>query len=371
MPRKDRRKVVIAPAPVPDDFKRIKGIGPAIEKHLHAAGILTYADLAKLTPFQVSERTGGLSAKVIAKKRWIKQAAKLASESAGRPFHRARFRIDLMLDDNDIVHHTRVKHIKHEEDEAVSNKWDDGWGYWSEEKLINFFVQHAGIKPQSIRASLSGLKTESTIEKKGAHTQESEVVPEMTNDQLSSEAQLSAEASTSALLVAVPLEVAGPVDQSAERTLELMDDSLLSQVSPVATPVAPSPKLQLFASDMQVFDSPIRDLTNESSVKLLRAQFSFQLSDTKANEITTAQLSYFVQILACELSTGHMTVLATGKQMLQPGSMLYTPTADFALPGVGRYQTFGVIFLSIPDDDSISDRARVDVAWGPIINIIP
>jgi hypothetical protein len=120
--------------------------------------------------------------------------------------------------------------------------------------------------------------------------------------------------------------------------------------------------LQLGASDMQVVDSPIQDL---------RAQFSFYLAGAKANEIVTAQLSYFVQILACELSTGHITVLATDTHMLQPGSMIYTSTADFAMPVVGRYQTFGVIFLSIPDDNSIPDRARIDIAWGPILNITP
>jgi hypothetical protein len=106
-------------------------------------------------------------------------------------------------------------------------------------------------------------------------------------------------------------------------------------------------------------------------VKHLRARFTFELSGAKANDITTMHLSYFVQILACELSAGHITVLAVDKQMLRAGSMLYTSTADFAMPAVGRYQTFGVLFLSIPDDNSIPDRDRVDIAWGPILNIIP
>jgi hypothetical protein len=360
VPRKEKRvKAVTAPAAVADDFKHIKGIGPAIEQRLHGVGILTYADLAKLTPAQISERTGGLSAKVVDKKRWIKQAAKLASESAGRPLRRARFRVDLMLDDNDRVQSTRVKHIRHEQDEAERNKWDAGWGYWSEERLIDFFVQHARIRPQPIRAPISAARTESTIEKKSVHTEN---------------------------LVALPLETAAPVEQSVERTPEVMEayDSLQpqmplqrpaempAQVSPVAISVEPSPELQLAATNMQVLEFPLQSQINDSPFsKRLRAQFSFQLSGAKANEITVAQLSYFVQILACELSTGHTTILATDTQMLQPGSMLYTLVADFALPAVGRYQTLGVIFLSIPDDSSIPARARVDVAWGPILKIIP
>ena len=377
MPSKHMRvKAMIAPAGVADDLKRIKGIGPAIEKRLYAAGIHSYADLAKLTPAQVADRVGGLSAAVVAKKRWIKQAAGLASEFADRPLHRARFRIDLMLDDNGRVQYTRVKHIRHDEDEAEPNKWDDGWGKWDETTLISFFVQQAGIRPQPIRASLPTTRTESTLEKKGAHTREFEAGREMTSEQGSDKAELLAEAATPAPLVTFPVEAAAPVEQSVEQTPKLIEvhDSLQlqtllqrpfeapAQVSLVATPIEPGPKLQLTASDMQIVDSSIRGL---------RAQFGFQLSGAKANELAAAQVSYFVQILACDLSTGYITVLATDKQMLQLGSLLYAPTADFALPEIGRYQTLGVIFLSIPNDNSIPDRARVDVAWGPILNIIP
>jgi hypothetical protein len=387
MPKKHvRAKAVITPVVVADDFKRIKGIGPAKEKRLHAAGIYTYADLAKLTSAQVADRTGGLSAKIVAKQRWIKQAARLAPESAHRPLHLARFRIDLRLDDNDRVQYTRVKHVKDEKDEVEPLNWDDGWHYWSEEKLINFFVQHAGIEPQMNRAPPLAARTESTIEKKSVHTQESEAVHKITSDQLLNESQLPAEASTSVSSAGTPVETNIQAIQPTERALESTVEpkpakiqvpiqlaaEAAAQAPSAVTSVETSPKLQLAASDMRIFDSPIQSLTTESSsVKRLRAQFSFQLSGAKANEFTTAQLSYFVQTLACELATGHMTVLATDKQMLQPGSMLYAPTADFVLPEVGRYQTFGVLFISTPDDDSIPDRNRVDVACGPILNIIP
>lgn len=408
MPRKDKRKAVIAPAPVPDDFKRIEGIGLVIEKRLHDAGIQTYAELAKLTPEQVADRTGSLSAKIIARKHWIKQAARLASESAGRPLHRVRFRIDLMLDVNNRVKYTRVKHIKHEEDEAELNKWDDSWGKWSEERLINFFVQRAGIEPQSIRVPLPAVKTESTIKKQGVQTRESEAMLERPIDQLPSENQLRAEASTSAPSAVMAVEPGVPLTQPVGRALKSTverepaqdqvpiqlpaeaaattehkfakdqvpiqpaAETTAQQVPSAAVPVEPSPTLQIVASDMQVLESPIQSqIGGFPFSKRLRARFSCQLSGAEASRLATERLPYFIQILACELSTGQMTVLATDKQTLDPGTMIYKPTADFAIPAVGRYQTFGVIFISIQDDNSIPDRARVDVAWGPIINIIP
>jgi hypothetical protein len=388
MPRKHMRaKAITTPVAAADDFKRIKGIGPAIEKRLHAADILTFAELAKLTPVEVSERAGGLSVKIIARQSWSKQAGKLAPQSTDRLLHRTRFRVDLILDGDNVVQYTRAKHIKHEEDEAEPNKWDDGWGNWDERRLINFFVQRGGLKPQLARPPLPLAEMESMAEKPGMPTQEPKAMPGIGISQLLSATQLPPE--TGAQLApssATPIETSAPVEPSVERAPELMEehDSLQphaslqrlteapAPVSSVTTQVGPSSQLQLAASDMQVFDSPIQNLiTGSSSVKRLRAQFSFQLSGAIASEITTAQLSYFVQIFACELSTGHMTVLAADRQMLQAGSILYTPVADFALPETGRYQTFGVVFLSIPDDDSIPNRTRVDVAWGPILKIIP
>src|SRR5262249_24058024 len=40
----------------PDDLKLITGVGPSIERRLHSAGILTYAQLATLSPSEIIER---------------------------------------------------------------------------------------------------------------------------------------------------------------------------------------------------------------------------------------------------------------------------------------------------------------------------
>ena len=68
-----------------DDFKVIKGIGPATERRLHQSGILTYAQLAASTPSALAkgfEGMIGMSVERIAQEDWIGQARSLVPESA-------------------------------------------------------------------------------------------------------------------------------------------------------------------------------------------------------------------------------------------------------------------------------------------------
>ena len=53
-------------AAVPDDFQLIDGIGPTMKNCLHQAGILTYAQLAVLTPEEIIAQLGlsAMSAKL-------------------------------------------------------------------------------------------------------------------------------------------------------------------------------------------------------------------------------------------------------------------------------------------------------------------
>jgi Helix-hairpin-helix domain len=44
-----------------DDFQQIQGIGAAIDRRLHDAGILTYQDLAALTPEQIAASLAGVA----------------------------------------------------------------------------------------------------------------------------------------------------------------------------------------------------------------------------------------------------------------------------------------------------------------------
>ena len=70
-----------AQAPVPDDLKRIKGIGRVFEARLNQAGISTFADLAELTPEQIREIVSeGKVENMIEPEEWIAQARQLAIE---------------------------------------------------------------------------------------------------------------------------------------------------------------------------------------------------------------------------------------------------------------------------------------------------
>src|SRR6266545_4105800 len=71
-----------------DDFRLISGIGPAVESRLHSAGILTFAQLAALSPDDIAALVAGLtglSAERIVKQGWIGQARELAAEMASEP----------------------------------------------------------------------------------------------------------------------------------------------------------------------------------------------------------------------------------------------------------------------------------------------
>jgi predicted flap endonuclease-1-like 5' DNA nuclease len=63
-----------------DDFKVIKGIGPAIEKKLNNAGIHTYAALSRLTVEELENILGGTKRLVQDEGSLIRQAIKLAGK---------------------------------------------------------------------------------------------------------------------------------------------------------------------------------------------------------------------------------------------------------------------------------------------------
>lgn len=140
------------PSTTADDFKQISGIGPAIERRLHQAGVLTYAQLAATSPADLSEIVSdlaGMSAERIQQQEWIHQARSLAVESAqdglqpgdavssGNGQHYAAFTVELLLDKSNDVRRTRVVHVQSQEDEA--------WAGWQMGRLAQFIVDRAGL----------------------------------------------------------------------------------------------------------------------------------------------------------------------------------------------------------------------------------
>lgn len=76
--RVSAQKAVVADA---DDLKRLSGVGPALEKRLHAAGITTFAQIASWTEADVAVMDEKLSFKGrIGREDWVAQAKELAGE---------------------------------------------------------------------------------------------------------------------------------------------------------------------------------------------------------------------------------------------------------------------------------------------------
>lgn len=140
-----------------DDFRLIKGIGSALTERLHGAGIQTYNELASMSPSQIAEKVGGLSAKQISKQDWIGQARKLAAkqlhtktdrkETPKRTIrqHYENFTIEFLMDDKKIMRRTRVVHIQSGD--------ADTWVGWEADQLISFLTRHSGTQSQEGKKS--------------------------------------------------------------------------------------------------------------------------------------------------------------------------------------------------------------------------
>lgn len=63
-----------------DDLKKLSGVGPALEKKLHAAGVTSFAQIAAWTADDIADFDEKLSFKGrIERENWVEQAAKLAA----------------------------------------------------------------------------------------------------------------------------------------------------------------------------------------------------------------------------------------------------------------------------------------------------
>ena len=142
-----------------DDFQQIQGIGAAIDGRLHDAGILTYQDLAALTPEQIAARlagVAGLSPARIASQDWAGQADRLAGPAApplpSEPDqHYASFHIELLLDVDGSVRRTKVRHHQSSTDET--------WAGWDEGRLLALLREHIPIMAPRQPAEAAGLRS--------------------------------------------------------------------------------------------------------------------------------------------------------------------------------------------------------------------
>jgi Helix-hairpin-helix domain len=115
-----------------DDFQKIVGIGPTLAQRLWNAGILTYDDLARRSPEELAA-VAGMSTERIASQNWTGQARELAGpppEASDSRQHYATFHVEFLLESDNRVRRTKVRHHQTDVREA--------WAGWDEERLLTF-----------------------------------------------------------------------------------------------------------------------------------------------------------------------------------------------------------------------------------------
>ena len=167
-----------------DEFTRINGITRTTAKALHAAEIHTFAQLAAIDAETIATLVGGNPERIRGQD-WIGQARELAAQQPepapepGRPApdsleadlndrstsqRRETFQLEFTLDIADIPRQTRVKHLQPKARRPVGDKWDDGWGGWDAQRLIDFFVTKGQIRlPDTFLASAERNRTADAV----------------------------------------------------------------------------------------------------------------------------------------------------------------------------------------------------------------
>ena len=156
-----------------DDFKVIRGIGSSVEDRLHTAGILTYNQLADMTPREIAKilkELVGFTPERIAKQDWTGQARKYAADTdiieadnetpvpQGQQ-HYAVFTLELLLDEENSVRRTKVMHVQSQKEKT--------WAGWDGDQLLGFFIEQASLPFPSARIEVvttfqAGANSEST-----------------------------------------------------------------------------------------------------------------------------------------------------------------------------------------------------------------
>jgi hypothetical protein len=169
-----------------DDFTRIHGIGPAIEKRLHRAGLYTFPDLAALSAEAIAALLPNSSAKQITKQDWIGQACKLAPGKAKSHTrnnesviptsrqHYDNFTFEFLLDEKNRTRRMRVVHVQSGD--------VDTWARWDLERLIDFLARHTGARlPYSKSATPTAAKPRLAANSSISTERPSEAISERTS----------------------------------------------------------------------------------------------------------------------------------------------------------------------------------------------
>ena len=291
-----------------DDLKRLKGIGPVTEQKLHKAGIKSFAVLAKQSPEGVAKLIPKLSATQVAIRGWIHQAQRFSSRQNKKTTEHAnlaapsrqRYATFTLELLLDGLDRVRRTQVVH-----VQSGEESQWAAWDEQRLIDYITRQAHMKLLS-----PSKPSPNHINVKDFGTPEIDAS-----------------------------------EQSMPRTTNL------------------SPELSPELSDIQLFSISVTKIELFPRASYIHTQFEFKLAGPIATEVVARHSRFFAEILACDLLTGQLNVMASFERELQDNQLIYNLTSEFLAPKVGRYQLEAIVLL--PDEDVVT------IQLGPILKMIP
>jgi hypothetical protein len=220
-----------------DNFRRIDGIGPVLERRLWDAGILTYSDLAQRTPEEIAASlppTAGISAERIASQNWTGQARELAESPPGAPVprqHYAAFHVEFLLESDNSVRGTRVHHHQTDAREA--------WAGWDEEKLLTFLRDRIPLPAAATPTDAPDVEPTETQTEEPTQTQAKDQKP--ASDEPAPADQPSAPAPDRLPALSLSIEELAPI-REGQRSHQLSTNEpssirLTMRINPIGAPI--------------------------------------------------------------------------------------------------------------------------------------
>jgi len=125
-----------------DDLQQIPGIGPAIARRLHAAGISTFAAVAACTPAELARHTGR-SAEQIVRMGWIERARDLAlsSRAESQPAPETKEREDMVSEEPSILFAAILLDEEGEVRDAHLTTAGEIPPEWNDQRVARFFME--------------------------------------------------------------------------------------------------------------------------------------------------------------------------------------------------------------------------------------
>lgn len=341
------------------DLKLINGVGPAVESRLHQAGILTFRQLASLTPEAIVAHLSGLngiSPSRIRNLNWIAEAERLAAEEQAKDEHTRQGwpgRTPAPLEELQSLHYetftlrvtkdargtpvqTYVAHVQGSDEKR--------WAGWHRDLVIDYVVSRGGLEDGSAKGTWA--------DSPGSSGDEPGHPPLATPPD--ADKPDSAPASAWYALVQEP-------DEGTESGPE---------VTLANTAVEPEPGPEVTLAITRVSMSVVGA---ESGDQLSRAprlcgEVEFRLSGQLDSLLAYRHAPYRLQFFAQELLTGALLALTEAQQLLVPADqptpdpecphsfvILCTTTLNFDPPGPGRYRLRSKVVLPENDISAIAE----------------